>query len=130
MTIFSRIAEDFILETTACFGKMARAPSYTSRVIQAHLEEAAPEFIKKDEWPPQSPDFNPMDYAICIRDFLKEKVYRGVQGKFPEQALMNRIIISWKEISIEEICKSIFVWKKQLRLVVEEDVGHIEHRLK
>ena len=69
-----------------------------------------------------------MDYAIW--DSLKEKVYRGVQDKFTEQALMNRIITSWEEISIEEICKSISALKKRLHLVTEEDGDHIEHRLK
>ena len=41
----------------------------------------------------------PMDYAIW--DFLKENVYRGVQDKLTEQALMNGILILWEEISIE-----------------------------
>ena len=27
------------------------------------MVEAAPEFIKKDEWSPQSPDCNPMNYV-------------------------------------------------------------------
>ena len=31
-----------------------------------------PGVIKKNEWPPESPDCNPMDYAIW--DSLKEKV--------------------------------------------------------
>ena len=43
---------------------------------------------------------------------------------------MSRIIILWEEISIEEIRKSISAWKKRLRLVVEENGDHIEHRLK
>ena len=40
-----------------------RAPSHTSMVTKAHLEEATPEFIK-DEWPLQGPDCYPNDYAI------------------------------------------------------------------
>ena len=67
------------------------APSHTSRVTETHLEEATPEFIKKDEWPPQSPDCNPMDYAMW--DSLKEKVYQRVQDKLTEQTLMKRIIL-------------------------------------
>ena len=35
------------------------APSHTSNATQTHLEQAVPHFIKKDEWPPQSPDLNP-----------------------------------------------------------------------
>lgn len=104
------------------------APSHTSRVTQAYLEDATPEFIKKDEWPPQSPDCNPMDYAIW--DSLKEKVYEGRRDKFTEQALKDSILASWERISLEEIRKSISAWKKRLRCVVEEDGGHIEHKLK
>ena len=104
------------------------APFYTSRVTQAHLEKATLKLIKWDKWPPQSPDCNPMDYPIW--DSLNEKVYRGGQNKLTKQEIMNRTIISREEISIEKIRQSISAWKKRLRLVVEEDGGHNEHRLK
>ena len=52
---------------------------------KAHLEEATPEFIKKDEWSPQGPNCYPMDYAI--RDSLKDKVYQGVRDKLIKPAL-------------------------------------------
>ena len=62
--------------------------------------------------------------------FKGESLPRNEQ-KLTKQALMNRkIIVSWEEISIAEICKSIFVWKKQLCLVVEKNAGNIEHGLK
>ena len=38
--------------------------------------------------------------------------------------------MSWEQISVEEILKSISGWKKWLCLETEEDRGHIEHRLK
>ena len=66
-----------------------------------------------------------MDYAS-----LKEKVYQGVRDKLTKQALNDRITMSWEQISVAEICKSISGWKKWLRLVMEEDRGHIGHRLK
>ena len=68
------------------------APSHTSRVTQAPLEEATSKLIKKDEWPSQSSDYKAMDYALW--DSLKGKVYREVQDKLIEQALMSRIMIS------------------------------------
>ena len=40
------------------------ALSHTSRASQDYLAENMNQFIKKDEWPPQSADYNPMDYAI------------------------------------------------------------------
>ena len=45
-----------------------RAPSHTSRVTQAHLEEATTEFTKKDECPPQSPNCNPKDYVMGLSE--------------------------------------------------------------
>jgi hypothetical protein len=35
-------------------------------VTQEHLDEEVPDFIKKDEWPPQSPDCNPMDHHVGL----------------------------------------------------------------
>ena len=62
---------------------------------------------------------------------LKEKVYRGMRDKLTEQASKDKIIsLSWEEISVGEIRKNISAWKKRLRLVVDEDGDHIEHRLK
>ena len=54
----------------------------------------------------------------------------GSERQNDQQALNNRINISWHQISVEEICKSISGWKKWLHLVMEEDRGHMEHRLK
>ena len=61
---------------------------------------------------------------------LKENVYQGGRDKLIKQALNDRIIMSREEISVEEIRKSISAWKKWLRLVLEGDRSHIEHRLK
>ena len=54
------------------------APSHTSRITQEHLDANTPEFIGKDDWPPQSPDRNPMDYHVW--DSLSEKVMRDAVG--------------------------------------------------
>ena len=65
------------------------APSHTSNATQTHLEQVVPHFIKKDEWPPQSPDLNPMDYTIW--DSLSEKVYKGRTQKFTENELKEKM---------------------------------------
>ena len=71
------------------------APSHTSKASQQFLKNATPEFIKKDEWPPQSPDVNPMDYSIW--DSLTEKVYKGRSDKFDVEQLKERILEAWRE---------------------------------
>ena len=48
------------------------ASSHTSRASIDYLTENTNQFIEKDEWPPQSADCNPMDYAIW--DMLSERV--------------------------------------------------------
>ena len=40
------------------------APAHTSKVTQSWLKEKIPDFLSKDEWPPSSPNLNPMDYSI------------------------------------------------------------------
>jgi hypothetical protein len=46
--------------------------SRTSIVTKEHLDEEVPEFIKRDEWPPLSPDCNPMDYHVHVGLALRE----------------------------------------------------------
>ena len=46
----------------------------------------------------------------------------GIKGQYN--------FLSWEEISVEGIRLNISAWKKHLRLVVDEDGDHIEHRLK
>jgi hemolysin-activating ACP:hemolysin acyltransferase len=38
------------------------------------LEAETPDFINPQQWPPNSPDLNPVDYAIW--GILQERVYR------------------------------------------------------
>jgi hypothetical protein len=39
-------------------------PAHTSRLAQDWLEQHSPDFIKNDEWPPNSPDLNPLDFHV------------------------------------------------------------------
>ena len=65
------------------------APAHTSKTTQEYLDGAMPDFIRKDEWPPQSPDCNPTVYAVW--DSLSQKVYAGKQDKFIENGLKKQI---------------------------------------
>ena len=93
------------------------------QTTQEYLDGATPDFIRKDEWPPQSPDCNPMDYAVW--DSLSQKVYAGKQDKFTENELNKKDLKVLERLG--EIQKTISVWKKRLRTVVAESGGHIDH---
>jgi hypothetical protein len=86
------------------------ATSRTSKVTQEHLDEEVPEFIKKDEWVPQSPNCNPWMW-----DSLSEKVCCGRTAKFTKEELQQRITECWEEIYLAELRICIDV------LVPEED---------
>lgn len=101
------------------------APSHTSRITQDHLKDTVPELINKDDWPPQSPDCNPMDYHVW--DSLSQKVYCGRNNKFTESELKERISQCWNDISLTEIRSSIESWKKRLWTVCSENGGPIDH---
>ena len=60
-----------------------------SKTTQEYIDGATPDFIRKDEWPPQSPDCKPMDYAVW--DSLSQNVYAGKQDKFTENELKKQI---------------------------------------
>ena len=64
---------------TGYFNRMELQPT---RARPLYLDGATPDFIRKDEWPPQSPDCNPMDYSVW--DSLSQK------DKFTENELKNR----------------------------------------
>ena len=51
------------------------APAHTSRLAQEWLEQNTPDFIKKDEWPPNSPDLNPLDFHIWGAMLEKYQAY-------------------------------------------------------
>ena len=101
------------------------ASSHTSDDTQNYLRHENINYITKDQWPPSSPDLNPMDY--CIWNLLKEKVYKGEREPFDLDSLKSKIRESWESISLLDIRKAIKKWKKRLRLVIQEEGGPIEH---
>ena len=52
------------------------APSHRSNLVQDFLEKTFKRrFVKCVEWPPSSPDVNPLDYFFW--DLVKTKAYQG-----------------------------------------------------
>ena len=57
-------------------------------------------FIKKDQWPPMSPDLNPMDYAIWPA--LKELVYFVRTAPLTEQELRQKIEFNKRKLTLDD----------------------------
>ena len=100
------------------------APSHTARNTINFLHQQNVNFIEPDMWPPNSPDLNPVDYAIW--GALQEKVYLRRKFTTVEQ-LKLAIIEEWRNLGQRFIDSSINEWRRRLEKVVEKQGGHIEH---
>jgi len=100
------------------------APSHTARKTINFLHQENITFIEPDMWPPNSPDLNPVDYAIW--GALQEKVYRRRKFTTVDQ-LKLAIVEEWRKLSQRFIDRSINEWRQRLEKVVENQGGHIEH---
>ena len=78
-------------------------------------------FIKKDQWPPNSLDTNPLDYYFWSK--VKSKVYEGrINQPFKnEEEMISRIKAVWKECAtnLTEIRKAMKEFPGRLRAVTE-----------
>ena len=98
------------------------ATSHTSNLVQNFLQETIPRrFIKKDQWPPKSPDSNPLDYYFWNK--VKTKVYQGrIDKPFEsEEEMISKIKSVWRECAsnIGEIRKAMKEFPSRLKAVEE-----------
>jgi len=100
------------------------APSHRSKHTVAFLQTNVPHFIEPPNWPPNSPDLNPVDYSIW--GALQQLVYRKkIEDVDHLKQDLNRC---WSMLSQELINGAIDRWSKRLSLVIRSHGGHIEHR--
>src|SRR5271166_1813765 len=98
------------------------APSHRARLTVEFLESNVPSFIEPALWPPNSPDLNPVDYAVW--GALQQMVYRDRVNSL--QDLMEKITRCWEELSQGLIDRAIDQWRPRLNAVVRVNGGHIE----
>ena len=106
------------------------APGYKAYAVQDWLRDNCPDFISVDvhwrnpigEWPPNSPDLNPLDYSIW--SILEEK---ACQKPHPNvESLKRALKKAWKEISLETLEKIVDNFPKRLKACVDANGGHFE----
>lgn len=97
--------------------------SHTSNLVQGYLTDTLKSrFIKASEWPPSSPDCNPLDYFFW--NLVKERVYAGrLNQPFQnEEELKKRIKSVWNECASDKaaIRKSIRQFIPRLHAVEQK----------
>lgn len=108
------------------------ASAHTSNLAQEFLKKTFGRdgFVNKNQWPPKSPDLNPLDYWFW--NSLKEKVYEGRTEPFESiEQLKRRVKRVWQSaIDDTQLKKSILQFKKRLRAVMDANGGPIVHKFR
>jgi len=82
-----------------------RAPAHTAKLAQNWIAANCSDFIGKDEWPPNSPDLNPLDDHIC--GAIRER-YKTFQRKPNIIDELKKVLQStWDDLSQNSINKAI-----------------------
>lgn len=101
------------------------APSHTAAETQTWLRDNFPDFISKDQWPPNSPDLNVLDY--CVWGMLTAELAKISPRATTLDQLRANLLIAWDKLSLDPIRRALLKWPDRLRTVVEQNGQHIEH---
>ena len=102
--------------------------SHTARHTQEWLAGNCPDFIEKDQWPPNSPDLNPMDF--CLWGMMLDS-YAKHKPKPSTKAELREVLQSiWNSLTQDSIDRAILGVRKRLRACVRVEGGHFEHALR
>lgn len=98
------------------------APSHRARSVQQWCRDNFPGFISSKEWPPYSPDLNPMDYSLW--SILESRACASKHKNI--DALKATLTKEWEKITLEELRHIVDNFTKRLRLCISAKGGYFE----
>lgn len=98
------------------------APAHKARTTQKWCENKLPDFISTQDWPPSSPDLNPLDYFIW--GTLEARVNATRHTSL--DSLKAKLCDEWERLDIDTIRTAIDSWKNRLRLLIDKKGGRFE----
>jgi len=101
------------------------APVHRARDTIELLRHSTPDFIAPHMWPPNSPDLNPVDYAIW--SIMQQRLYQTRVHDIDE--LQQRLITVWCGLEQCAVDDAIHQWQRHLRACVNAEGGRFEHNL-
>ena len=93
------------------------ARAQTAKATIEYLEENVPQLLPPEDWPPNSPDCNPVDYRIWSS--LEKKVYRVKIRDLDH--LLECLQQEWDDFPQAEIDSAIDNFRARVRAMVEAD---------
>jgi hypothetical protein len=100
------------------------APAHRAYDTIELLRRETPAFISPYQWPPNSPDLNPVDYKIW--SVLQERVYRTRIRDV--QHLRERLVEEWSRFDQEIINRAVDQWRSRLKACINNEGSHFEHQ--
>lgn len=105
-----------------CTFQQDSAPSHKARETQQWLRENVPRFIAASDWPPYSPDLNPLDF--CVWGYLESKV---CTKRYPTiHALKTALLREWERLPQDIVRAACSAFPRRLGAVIKAKGGHIE----
>ena len=109
-----------------CFGndwtfQQDGATAHTHQKTQQWCFENFPSFLNKDQWPPNSPDLNPLDYSIWD-EFVHQMNWDRIQSK---TTLIEELKRAVKKIRQEVVFESCSSFTNRLYRFKENDFGYL-----
>lgn len=100
------------------------APAHRAKATQEWCETHFPDFITPAEWPPYSPDLNPMDYSVwsILETRACAKPHKNLE------ALKQSLLREWDKLSPEELRPIAQNFKSRLDLCIAAKGAHFETR--
>jgi hypothetical protein len=98
------------------------APAHKAKTTQQWLTKNCPDFISFKEWPPSSPDLNPLDFSIwgILETIVNAKQHRSLES------LKRMLVREWNRLPMDTVRAAIDSWRRRLALVVKHKGGRFE----
>jgi hypothetical protein len=97
------------------------APAHTSQQAQDWLQQHCPEFVRKDEWPPNSPDLNPLDY------FVWSAMLQSYAQRFPKPTTVAELktVLQdiWTNLPQQSIENAVLSFRKRIKACIKAEGG-------
>ena len=101
--------------------------AHTAARVQEYLQQNCPDFIAKDQWPPNSPDLNPLDFHVWGAMLHRyQQLHPKPQNVQQLKAALQRI---WDDLPLKGIQAAVTAVRKRLAACIEAEGGHFEHPL-
>ena len=99
------------------------ATSHTAPVVYKWLKDHHVKFIKKGDWPPNSPDLSPMDYAV--NGIIKQKLF--ARRAVAISGLKRHLTQVWNNFPLSTCYKAMEAWPDRVKQVEKNQGYHIEN---